>query len=469
MRITIPVSWVLLKNWVNMCKLYVCVLSSHSVVSDSLQPMDGSPPGSSVHGILQARKLKWVAISSSRRSSWPRDRIHVSCIGRWVLYCWATREARILYHCAIMMSPGQLRKKKKSRDFVLKWKIISISKIYCKLTATFKAGVLWNILKFWFCHINQIINSWGSRMKLWALQKVKRRHLCRKRDNKKAMGAEPYRMSKWETEKAREETAIHRGISQCVCMCVWETATERDRDRERRGRRETQPWVGYPVKASTAFIALHVAVLCLVAQSCMTLCHSMDCSPPGSSVQGLLQARILEWVAMPSSRGSSQSRDQTQVSHIAGRFFTIWTTREDSKGFTTLGGRAVLEAKLKGLLTLLNPLKLSNRSQNLFFPQYYTENVNSQSWAQNQCSINAHPKNVSSQGWAYSQCSINAHSVLNKWPEKGQNASAFCDHTPQHGQHVHSQPISLPRPLGRENINMFHPNQIWIISLETFP
>ena len=73
-----------------------------------------------------------------------------------------------------------------------------------------------------------------------------------------------------------------------------------------------------------------------------------------------------------------------------------------------------MEAKLKGLLTLLNPLKLSNRSQNLFFPQYYTENVNSQSWAQNQCSINAHPKNVSSQGWAYSQCSINAHSVLNK-------------------------------------------------------
>ena len=188
-----------------------------------------------------------------------------------------------------MMSPGQLRKKKKSRDFVLKWKIISISKIYCKLTVTFKAGVLWNILKFWFCHINQIINSWGSWMKLWALQKVKRRHLCRKKDNKKAMGAEPYRMSKWETEKAREEIAIHRGISQCVCMCVWETATERDRDRQsrsRRGRRETEPWVGYPVKASTAFIALHVAVLCLVAQSCPTLCNPMDCSLPGSSVHG---------------------------------------------------------------------------------------------------------------------------------------------------------------------------------------
>ena len=43
---------------------------------------------------------------------------------------------------------------------------------------------------------------------------------------------------------------------------------------------------------------------------------------------GILQARILEWVAMPSSRRSSQPRDQTQVSHIAGRFFTIWATRE---------------------------------------------------------------------------------------------------------------------------------------------
>ena len=52
------------------------------------------------------------------------------------------------------------------------------------------------------------------------------------------------------------------------------------------------------------------------------------CSPPGSSVHGILQARILEWVARSSFRVSSQPRDQTQVSHIAGRFFTIWATRE---------------------------------------------------------------------------------------------------------------------------------------------
>ena len=49
-------------------------------------------------------------------------------------------------------------------------------------------------------------------------------------------------------------------------------------------------------------------VLCLVTQSCLTHCDPLDCSPPGSCVHGVLQARILEWVAMPSSRGSSQPR-----------------------------------------------------------------------------------------------------------------------------------------------------------------
>ena len=65
-----------------------------------------------------------------------------------------------------------------------------------------------------------------------------------------------------------------------------------------------------------------LCVLCLISQSCSTLCDPMDHSLPGSSVHGILQARILEWVAMLSSMGSFQPRNQTQVSHIAGRFFT---------------------------------------------------------------------------------------------------------------------------------------------------
>ena len=57
-------------------------------------------------------------------------------------------------------------------------------------------------------------------------------------------------------------------------------------------------------------------------QSCPTICDLMDCSLPGSSIHGILQTRILEWVAISSCRGSSQPRDQIHVSCIAGKFFT---------------------------------------------------------------------------------------------------------------------------------------------------
>ena len=63
-----------------------------------------------------------------------------------------------------------------------------------------------------------------------------------------------------------------------------------------------------------------------VAQSCLTLCNPMDCSPPGSSVHGFLQARILAWVAIPFFRGSSQRKDRTRVTCNLGRFFTVWAT-----------------------------------------------------------------------------------------------------------------------------------------------
>ena len=69
----------------------------------------------------------------------------------------------------------------------------------------------------------------------------------------------------------------------------------------------------------------------LVAQSCPTLCDPIDCSPPGSSVHRIFQARILEWIAISFSRVSSQPRDQTHVFCIADRFFAIWTTREPDK------------------------------------------------------------------------------------------------------------------------------------------
>ena len=80
----------------------------------------------------------------------------------------------------------------------------------------------------------------------------------------------------------------------------------------------------FVISTSGPFYLLKVKV----AQSCPTLCDPIDCSPQGSSVHGILQARILEWVAVPFSKGSSQPRDWIHVSHTAGRFFIVWATSE---------------------------------------------------------------------------------------------------------------------------------------------
>ena len=77
---------------------------------------------------------------------------------------------------------------------------------------------------------------------------------------------------------------------------------------------------------STSGLCVSVCV-CSVAQSCLTLCNPKDCNLPGSYVRGIFQARMLEWVAISSSRGSSRSRDRTHISCVkipamAGRFFT---------------------------------------------------------------------------------------------------------------------------------------------------
>ena len=63
-----------------------------------------------------------------------------------------------------------------------------------------------------------------------------------------------------------------------------------------------------------------------VTQSCPTLWDPMDCNLPGSSIHGIFQARILDCIAISFSRGFSQPRDQTRVSHTAGRLFTVWAT-----------------------------------------------------------------------------------------------------------------------------------------------
>ena len=103
----------------------------------------------------------------------------------------------------------------------------------------------------------------------------------------------------------------------------------------------------------------------LVTQSRLILCDPMGCSPPGSFLHGILQARKLEWVAIPFSRGSSWPRDQTHVSCFAGSFFTVWATRKflilpypltnDQRAFIFLKALRNPTVKKSTLLTWYSP------------------------------------------------------------------------------------------------------------------
>ena len=126
--------------------------------------------------------------------------------------------------------------------------------------------------------------------------------------------------------------------------------------------------------------------LCLVAQSCLTLCNPMDCSPTSWTVahraplsMGILQARKLEWVATPSSRGSSQPGDPIQISWIAGGFFTVWTTRKTNEywsgSLSFLQGNFLTQELNQGLLNCRQILYQLRSPSNLFFFVYIFKNI----------------------------------------------------------------------------------------------
>ena len=124
------------------------------------------------------------------------------------------------------------------------------------------------------------------------------------------------------------------GLKQCLCLPEYPRAkaaslTLGKNSPSEEGRQGLLQRLWFKRTRQSSVGEAGVPLLCvLVAQSCLTLCDPMDCGPPGSSVPGILQAKILEWVAISFSRGSSQPRDLTHVSCTAGRFFTIWATRE---------------------------------------------------------------------------------------------------------------------------------------------
>ena len=105
-------------------------------------------------------------------------------------------------------------------------------------------------------------------------------------------------------------------------------------------------WLENKQSHVTCHFDLQMAVSCVslikfqgnkCSQLCLTLCDPVDCSPPGSPVQRIFQARILEWITISFSRGSSWTRDRTQVSHIAGRHINLCTTREAPKSWNQNG------------------------------------------------------------------------------------------------------------------------------------
>ena len=93
-------------------------------------------------------------------------------------------------------------------------------------------------------------------------------------------------------------------------------------------------------EALTKYLRQQGGVVASVTQSCPTFCNPMDCSLTGSSVRGVLRATKLEWFAISFSRESSSPRDWTQVSSVAGRFFTIWVTGKSKNKESSLGSEA---------------------------------------------------------------------------------------------------------------------------------
>ena len=103
-------------------------------------------------------------------------------------------------------------------------------------------------------------------------------------------------------------------------------------DENTRGLAHCEEVVTYYVLRKDKIKTWHEVLLGSAAQPCLTLCNAMDCSPPGSSVPGISQARRLEWVAMPSSRGSSWPRDWTRVSCTGRRILYRWAAGEAAGG-----------------------------------------------------------------------------------------------------------------------------------------
>ena len=258
----------------------VCVYEcAYSVAFDSLlSHVLCSLPGSSVHGISQARILEWVAISFSRGSSWPRDGTcisYISCIGR-----------QIRYHCTTWEDLGNGLKLKNinncSSGTVSFWWMKSIILIK-NVNATF-------IIKVEFIQKKQTRIGVSNVSVLLEFQECQ----------------EPWSfLTKHLPGSCLRSRIKKSGFWSELVVAIWNKMIT-----------SKALFSHLPSQFSETLVKV------LVTQSCPTLCDPTDYSLPGSSVHGILQARILVWVVMSPSKASSQPKNQTCISCTAGRFFT---------------------------------------------------------------------------------------------------------------------------------------------------
>ena len=228
--------------------------------------MVSSQPGSSVPGVLQAKELEQVAISFSRGSSWPRDQ---TCIGRQVFfffffYHWATWEtpvasvaAKSLQSCPTLCDPidgsppgssvpGTLQAR------ILKWVAISFSNAW-----------KWKVKVKSFSRSRLLATPWTAAYQA-----------------PPSMGFS--RQEYWSGVPLPSPSSLSSSVQKQV---------------------DISPLLRSPPLLVPIMVQNVIYSKVLVAHSCPTLCDRMDCSLPGSSVHGILQARILEWVAIPFLQG----------------------------------------------------------------------------------------------------------------------------------------------------------------------
>ena len=248
--------------------------------------MDCSPPGSSVHGISQARILEYAAISFFRRSSWPRDQTQVSRVGRWILYHWATR-------ASLYTSNKHLKHKLHNSIIIPR----NTYKELCEINLHRKYRIFYKILLREISALCTCVCVKMNMLILIFLQKCK----------------EP-RMPE-EEESLKTYSTIYQVLLQ---VCSDETA-----------------WYGARTDKQTNWTeeriqkqAHEYMCCCLVTNSCLTLLRPHDCNPPGFSVHGFPRQEHWSGLSFPSPGDLSDPGIKLGSPALAGRFFTVWATRD---------------------------------------------------------------------------------------------------------------------------------------------